>query len=114
MFRRAISDTHLPSREDEEWLQDLVPQATHQEGNSPQQSLSGVVLVVRRTKDVEGALRGRNLAKRGIIMRSISASMSSPPLVRNRLPENSTPSRASNWLQRTTSFTSNARVSQKV
>lgn len=114
IFRRAISDSHLPSQEDEEWLRDLVPQTTHQEGSSPQR-LSGVVLVVRRTEDVEGALRGRDRGRSGIIMRSISTSMSSPPLVRKRQPEscNATRSRVSSWLQRTTNFTPNARVQQK-
>ena len=110
IFRRTISDSHLPSQEDEEWLRDLVPQPNHHQGSSPQR-LSGVVLVVRRTDDVEGALRGRDRARRGIIVRSIATSVSSPPLVRKRLSE-PTPSRASNWLQRTTSFTSNARVQQ--
>jgi len=106
IFRRALSNPPVPSQEDEDWLRDTVPlswkdrdvQATLGAAKS---LFSGMVVVVRRQEEQDSALRGRS-AERVKEERKMSDSMSSPPLVRTRLPKAAIPARTSNWIQRTT------------
>ncbi|KZP20827.1 hypothetical protein FIBSPDRAFT_861269 [Athelia psychrophila] len=111
VFRRAISNPILPTQEDEEWLRDTIPLSVSDgDGvkvtfNASRSVLSGMVVVVRRTADEDrDAGRGRSKEKENANRRRKEAeSMSSPPLVRKRLPRNAVPVKT-NWLQRTTSI----------
>jgi len=107
IFRRAVSNPPVvPSQEDEEWLRDTVPlswggrdvQATLGEAKS---LLSGMVVVLRRE---DSTARGRSM-DRSKEERKLADSMSSPPLVRTRVPQAAVSTRTSNWIQRTTNVT---------
>ncbi|KAF7970749.1 hypothetical protein HWV62_1526 [Athelia sp. TMB] len=109
IFRRVISNPILPTQEDEEWLRDTIPLSwDHSEGvkmplGAARSILSGMVVVVRRTSDEErAAARGRSREKQRLEQRSQDAdSMSSPPLVRRRLPKATVPAKTSpTWLHR--------------
>lgn len=67
IFRRTLSDPHIPSQEDEEWLRDTVPLSREgtddvltQEEEKKRSRLSGIIIMVRRTDDIDEALRGRS------------------------------------------------------
>lgn len=89
IFRRALSDGHIPSQEDEEWLRDTIPLSW--EGRDGQVGVtrslfSGMVVVYRIVAEDESSLRGRSSEKcREEYV--LKGSMSSPPLVRARLPD---------------------------
>jgi len=104
IFRRTLSSPRLPSQEDEEWLRDTVPLSW--EGRdvnitlgSTKSLLSGMVVIVREEGNF--IMRGRS-KERGHGTREAGGSMSSPPLVRKRLPKTAVPARTTSWFQRTT------------
>jgi len=75
--------------------------------------LSGLVVVVRRASDEEReAARGRSREKENAFRRRGDAeAMSSPPLVRKRLPKAAVPGMtAPNWLKRTTATIAQAAI----
>lgn len=101
IFRRALSHPPAPSREDEEWLRDTVPLSWEDREATLGPAKPEIVVVVRRQEGEDVKSRGRS-SERGNEGRKLSETMSSPPLVRMRLPRADVPTRTSNWIQRTT------------
>jgi len=106
IFCQTLSSPWLPSQEDEEWLRDTVPLSW--EGRdvnitleSARSLLSGMVVMARKRGDGGFIVRGRS-RERGHDARETTASMSSPPLVRKRLPKTAVPARTASWFQRAT------------
>ncbi|KAF8061503.1 hypothetical protein FPV67DRAFT_1673138 [Lyophyllum atratum] len=94
IFQRSVSASHIPSEEDEQWLQDTVPLALDPQDKESKRGRARASPLSTQSTSSESSDNSRNYSPRMQSMAPRSSSShapSSPPLIRCRRPTHLAP-----------------------